>query len=158
MVQAEINEQARTGTIVLRPNYSWTWRYNLYLLYTLMGLSMAIGFGFLLMGAWMILPYSIAEMAVLLGCMYFTLQRARRQEVIPVSEYNVKVEKGAEAPDETFDYNRQWSRYCVKPARHPWDPAKVSIRSHGEELELGSFLNRRDKEELISVLRQLVPH
>ena len=47
MVELDICDETHTGRIVLRPNYSWTWRYNLYLLYTLTAVSAAVGRGFL---------------------------------------------------------------------------------------------------------------
>ena len=37
MVDADINPTSLTGRIVLAPNFSWTWRANLTLLYSLMG-------------------------------------------------------------------------------------------------------------------------
>ena len=49
MVESFINDD-RTGTIVLRPNQSWTWRYNLYLLYTLLAVSLLNGWLFCLRG------------------------------------------------------------------------------------------------------------
>ena len=62
MVLAEINEQSLTGQIVLTPNFSWSWKANLYLLYTLMGISLVVGLGFMIHGAWLVLPFSILEM------------------------------------------------------------------------------------------------
>lgn len=157
MILADIDDKTHTGRIVLRPNYSWTWRYNIYLLSTLLLISLAIGISFLMMGAWVILPFSILEMSVVLACMYYSVRQCSRQEVITVSEYEVRVEKGMKAPDETFSFQRLWSRFMVQPPKHRWDPAVVTIRSHGNDLELGSFLSRSDKEELISLLKRVVP-
>jgi uncharacterized membrane protein len=57
MVQAQIDDQSHTGQIILSPNASWSWKANLYVLYTLMAISLTVGIGFAIMGAWMILPY-----------------------------------------------------------------------------------------------------
>ncbi len=43
MVQAFIDDRSHTGRIILKPNYSWSWRYNTYLLYTLAGISLGLG-------------------------------------------------------------------------------------------------------------------
>ena len=93
MVESFINDDC-TGTIVLRPNQSWTWRYNLYLLYTLLAVSLLMGGFFVYVGAWVILPYSLLELSVLTACMYYCLKRAQRQEVIRVTEEHVTVEQG----------------------------------------------------------------
>jgi uncharacterized membrane protein len=45
----------------------------------------------------------------------------------------------------------------VQKPKHPWEPVTLSIRSHGRELEIGSFLNRRDKQDLINELKRVVP-
>ena len=158
MVIVNIDDISQTGQIILRPNYSWSWRFNLYILYTLISISLTIGVAFLVMGAWMVLPYSILELLFLLACMYCCLYQCSRQEVITVSRHDVRIEKGRKNPAESWAYKRLWARFLVQSPRHPWDPAIVSIRSHGHEVELGSFLSRHDKIELIEQLRRVVPH
>tara|TARA_R110002110_G_scaffold146179_2_gene335975 strand:+ start:380 stop:862 length:483 start_codon:yes stop_codon:yes gene_type:complete len=157
MIQVNIDDQTHTGQIILSPNASWSWQANLYLLYTLMAISLTVGIGFALKGAWMILPYSILEIAVLAMCLYVCVQKCNRQEVITVREHEVTIERGIKRPSETWNYHRLWAKFLVKPAKHPWDGQIVSISSHGKELELGSFLNRTDKLELIANLKRVVP-
>ena len=158
MVTAEIDDQSRTGRIILTPNQSWSWKYNLYLLYTLAAVSIVFSIGFLMAGAWLIIPFSILELLVLFAAMYYCVLQCRKLEVITVSEHDVCVEKGVNGPTERWDFHKLWAQYTVQPARDPWDPQVVSIRSHGRELELGSFLNRKDKSELIRQLRRVVPN
>jgi uncharacterized membrane protein len=157
MVSANIDDNSQTGQIVLKPNYSWSWRYNLYLLYTLMGISITMSIGFLLMGAWIILPYSLLELVVVAACMHYCVWQCNKREVITVSEHDVHIEKGVNKPSEIWDYHRLWAKFLVQKPRHPWDPAIVSIRSHGKETELGSFLSKPDKTELIRQLKRVVP-
>ncbi|MEX2327743.1 MAG: DUF2244 domain-containing protein [Pseudomonadales bacterium] len=156
MVKADIDDCAHTGRIILKPNASLRWRANLCLLYTLMGISLSIGFGFLLLGAWLVLPYSLLEMAFLALCMTYCVRQCNRQEVITISEHEVLIERGISGPSEHWNYQRMWAKFMVKAPRHPWDPAVVAIRSHGKELEIGSFLSRRDKSALIEQLRRVV--
>lgn len=157
MIDANIDDQSHTGQIVLKPNASFTWAANLYLLYTLMAVSLVIGVGFALRGAWMILPYSVFELTVLAICIYICAQNCNRQEVITVREHDVTIERGIRHPSETWNYHRLWAKFLVKPAKHPWDGQTVMITSHGNELELGSFLSRKDKIELIACLKRVVP-
>ena len=157
MIDAQIDDSSHTGQIILQPNASFSWRANLFLLYTLTAVSLVIGVGFAIMGAWMILPYSILELSVLAVCIYLCVQKCNRQEVITVKEHEVRAEKGIRQPSETWNYHRLWAKFVVKPARHPWDAQVVSIVSHGKELELGSFLNREDKVQLIADLKRVVP-
>lgn len=93
MVELDIDDATQTGQIVLRPNASGTWRFNLYLLYTLMIVSGTVSIGFLFAGAWMILPFSIIEMGALAGCMFYCNRQCNRQEVITVSDDLVSISK-----------------------------------------------------------------
>ena len=156
MVFAEINEDALTGKIVLTPNFSWTWQANLYFLYPLMAISLTIGVGFLLHGAWLVLPFSILEMLFLATCIYFCVLKCERQEVITISEHEVLIESGRRKPEQTRHFNRSWSQFLILPPKHPWDPKIVRIRSHGKEFEIGSFLNKSDKSELVGMLKRVV--
>lgn len=92
MVIVNIDDASNTGQIILRPNYSWPWRFNLYLLYTLTTISLTVGAAFLIMGAWVVLPYSILEMLFLLACMYYCLYQCSKQEVITISRHDVRIE------------------------------------------------------------------
>jgi len=156
MVVADINPASLTGRIVLKPNFSWSWRANLIFLYILMAISLTIGVGFLFMGAWVILPYSVLEIAVLWLSVYLCVYRCQRQEIITISPYEVIIEKGVLRRQEIRSFNRSWSQFLVKEPRHRGDPSTICIRSHGQEMEIGSFLNQPDKSNLISQLHRVV--
>ncbi|HKI74243.1 MAG TPA: DUF2244 domain-containing protein [Pseudomonadales bacterium] len=157
MIQADIDDRSRTGRIILKPNASWSWQANLGLLYTLVAISGSIAVGFLIEGVWIVLPYSLIELSALALCIYSCVRACNKQEVITVSEHEVFIERGIREPEQRWQYHRMWAKFLVKAPRHPWRSTVVAIRSHGDELELGSFLNDPDKEELISTLKRVVP-
>lgn len=121
-----------------------------------MAVSLTIGIAFLLAGAWVILPFTIIEMTAVATCLFYCVRQCQRQEVITISEHTLRVERGLRRPVESWDYHRVWTRFMVRPAKHPWDPAVISIRSHGQDLEIGQFLSRRDKSDLVEQLRRVV--
>ncbi|MFT7685747.1 MAG: putative membrane protein [Candidatus Azotimanducaceae bacterium] len=156
MIRSEINPETQTGQIVLRPNFSMTWRGNLYFLCGLSCLSLVIGLGFLVNGAWLVLPYSILEMLILAICLYSCVRKCYQQEIITLFTDEVIVEKGRFSAQERWAYPRFWSKFLVKTSKHPWQPKQVTLRSHGNEIELGSFLNEKDKTLLIEELKNVV--
>ncbi|MBD3649675.1 MAG: DUF2244 domain-containing protein [Pseudomonadales bacterium] len=156
MVSTNLDTKARTWRIVLRPNQSWGWHANLYILYTLIAVSTSIGLTFAVMGAWPVLPWSMLEMLVLALCLYHCAVQCNRQEVLTITEDKVILERGLRRPSESHVYHRVWSRFLIERPPHPWDPARVSIRSHGQQEEIGSFLSQRDKSALITELRDIV--
>lgn len=157
MVFTDIDDDNRMGIIVLRPNHSWSWRANLLFLCIFLCVSLTIGFSFLLAGAWLVLPFSLLEFIVLAGSIYYCVRQCTRQEVITVSEHQVRIEQGMRRPSHQQTFQRVWSNFFVRTPSHPWDPVSLSIRSHGKELEIGSFLNRGDKHKLVCLLRRIIP-
>ena len=157
MIVTDIDDQTRTGVIILQPNHSWSWRANVLFLSILMGVSLTIGFGFLMAGAWLVLPFSILEMAVVAYCIHYCVKQCARQEVIIVSDYEVKIEQGVKTPASERTFQRMWAKFFVERPKHPWYPMSLFIRSHGQELEIGSFLNSRDKQTLVSQLKRVIP-
>ena len=121
-----------------------------------MGISLTIGIGFLIQGAWLVLPFSVLEMLFLAGCIYYCVLKCDRQEVITISEHEVLIESGRKRAEQTRQFNRSWSQFLISTPNHPWDPKIVRIRSHGKELEIGSFLNQKDKSELVGMLKRVV--
>lgn len=156
MVTADFDCTRRVGQIVLRPNRSWTWRANTYLLATLTVFSGLIAGGFAARGMWFVLPFSGIEMAVLLGCLYYCTRRTHRQEVLTFSPSNLVVEVGHSAPERTLHFERFWTRVLVEPARHPWYADKVALRSRDREIEIGSFLSAPDKKDLVRHIRAII--
>ncbi len=157
MVLTDIDDNTRTGTIVLRPNNSWSWRANLWFLCILLVVSFSIATGFLIAGAWVILPFTVIEMSVLGLCIHYCVKQCSRQEVITVSDHEVKIERGIRGPSEHEVFQRMWAKFFVKKPRHPWDPLKLSIASHGIESEIGAFLNQSDKSDLVKQLQRVIP-
>ena len=155
MVVTDINDTSRTGTIILRPNHSWSWRANVLFLSILMAVSMTIAIGFLLAGAWVVLLFSVIEMTVVALCIHHCVKQCTRQEVITISDFEVKIQQGIKKPSREQTFTRMWAKWFVQKPRHPWDPVSLVIRSRGEELEIGSFLNRSDKRDLVSELKRV---
>ena len=83
------------------------------------------------------------------------MQSNALDKVITISEYEVLVEMGIRKPTKAR-FQRIWSKFFVRPGKRTQDPEKVVIRSHGDELEIGEFLNKEDKADLVRILRKTV--
>lgn len=156
MISSTFDAASRTGRIVLQPNRSWSWRANLIFLAVLAVVSIAIGVSFLLRGFWMILPFNLLELAIVGSCLWHCVRRTHRQEVLTFSDDELLIEQGRDAPEQRHRFKRLFARFFVRRPRHPWYGTRVAVRSHGQEVEIGNFLNSDDKKELISALRRMV--
>ena len=142
--------------ITLRPNRSLSWRGNVALVCSLGLLAVLIGGGFALLGAWVILPFSGLEIMLLLTCLYILSERNAHQEVITFSPDKVIIERGKAAPKKAWTYSRRWSSFYVEKPDAQWTAPTIYIRNRADKLELGAFLNRRDKIKLVNTLKRIV--
>jgi uncharacterized membrane protein len=158
MVYSEFNPDTGNGVIVLRPNNSATWRFNILVVTSLALIAALISTFFLLQGLWLIAPFSGLEVLALLGCLYLCARSNIQTEVIKFKPDKVIIEQGRTFAEKSWEYHRSWAKIFVRKPRLKGRPDRVVIRSHGRELELGSFLNQGDKETLVKKLRIIIYH
>ena len=158
MVYSEFNPDTGNGYIVLKPNNSATWRFNMMIVASLTVIALLISTFFMLQGAWLIAPFSGLEVLALLVCLYLCARSNIQTEVIKFSPDKVTVEQGRTFAERSWEYHRSWAKIFVRKPQHKGHPDQVVIRSHGKELELGSFLNTDDKEKLVQKLRKIIYH
>lgn len=156
MVQTNFNEKTGAATIVLRPNNSSSWQFNMGVVASLAALAFGMSLYFAFQGLWLIFPFAGLEIGVLMYCLYIRLKANIRTEVITFDEDNVIIEHGYYVAEKSWHYQRMWAKIFVKKPCFRGYPKRVYIRSHGKELELGSFLNKKDKELLIKDLKTVV--
>ena len=158
MVSADYDATNRTGRIILQPNRSWTWQANVVFLGGLALVSLTIALIFLLGGYWMILPFTLLELAAVTAAFYWCVRATHRQEVLTFSEDELLIERGIRAPEQRHVFKRLFARIFVRRPRHPWYATRIAVRSHGREVEIGDFLNPDDKKALVTELRRMVDH
>lgn len=156
MVQATINQNTGNGCIILTPNNSSSWPFNLCVIGSLTVVSLIIAIGFLINGIWMILPFSGLELTAVATGLYICMRNNDKAEVITFDEDKVIIEKGRKIAEHTWEYQRLWSKILVRKPQHRGHPKQIFIRSHGKELELGTFLNKKDKELLVKKLKDII--
>jgi len=112
---------------------------------TLAVLVLAIGAGFALMGAWLILPFAGLEV-LLLGAAYVAYaRRAADYERIELEagHVNVEVAEGVRT-----------ARYEMHGARVALEEGRVVLRDAKEELEIGRYLGAEARNEVAAVLEK----
>jgi uncharacterized membrane protein len=156
MVQTNFDLTSRNGSIILTPNNSATWNFNMWIWSSLALLSGGIAAGFLWQGLWLILPFSGLEILALYTGLYLCVRANFTIEVITFKDDLVTIERGHKAVEKTWEYQRSWAKIFVHIPEIRGYPKKIFIRSHGKQLELGAFLNKKDKEVLIRNLKHIV--
>lgn len=141
---------------VIRPNRSLTVRQavQIYAVITLCCLGIAVFYA--MHGYWPILPFAGLEVLVLGVAFYLTLRRSGMREVVSVEGEVVKVEKGRETPQESWECPRAWAQVRLERPRIDWYPSRLAILFQGKQVEIGRFLNEMERQELAYELQQAI--
>ncbi|MBE9559534.1 MAG: DUF2244 domain-containing protein [Proteobacteria bacterium] len=156
MIETSINKNTGLSTIVLKPNNSSSWQFNMKIVASLSFIAFFISSYLALQGLWLVFPFSFLAIGFLFICLYLRMRANIKTEVITFDENTVLVERGRYHAEKSWKYHRLWTKIFVKKPTIRGYPKKVFIRSRGKELELGSFLNKKDKEILIKDLKAAV--
>lgn len=156
MVETRVNKNTGLSTIVLRPNNSASWQFNLKIVASLALIAFFISSYFALQGLWLVFPFTGLAIGFLLFCLYIRLRANSNTEVITFDKDTVVIERGTYHAEKSWKYHRLWAKIFVKKPDTRGYPKRIFIRSHGKELELGSFLNKKDKELLIKNLKHII--
>ncbi|AQA20366.1 hypothetical protein BST95_17105 [Halioglobus japonicus] len=148
------SRQGQATTIVARPNYSSTWRNNLYVLLALCVPSLGAAIGFTFLGAWPILPFAGLELLALGSALYYVNWKLQYRQVITLSDDEVRIEKGHYFPRQCWQFQRETAGLNIIPERHPHDSPSLSLHNRTENVILGEFLTADDTRELIELLRR----
>lgn len=119
------------------------------------GMSLALGLGFVAVGAWLVLPYSLLEITVLAAAFVCLERRARDWERLIVQGERVIVERVRGGRVDRREWNRRWLRVQTTPAR-PGAPARIVLASEGQALEFGAALAEERRGALARQLRSLL--
>ena len=106
MVTTELNPDTGDGHIVLTPNNSASWRFNLAVWASLTFIAALISTVFLFMGLWMIFPFSGLEVLALYAGLHYVAHRNSKTEVITFCGDKVIVEKGRYSSERIWEYQR----------------------------------------------------
>lgn len=113
---------------------------------------LAVGLAFAAAGAWPVLPFAGAEVALLAWACREIERCAGDYERITVAGDTLTVETVTRSVRRQELFNRHWARVLVERPRTFAGP-RVCVRSHGRQLELGRGL---PAEERLALAKKLI--
>lgn len=102
----------------------------------LFAVSVGIACAFAAAGAWLILPFAGLEMGVLYWAFRSIERRAGDYERIVIDGDRIRIEIREAGRDHHHEMSRYWSQVAVSRGG-----ARLALRSHGRELEIGRNLS-----------------
>ncbi|HHJ35249.1 MAG TPA: DUF2244 domain-containing protein, partial [Gammaproteobacteria bacterium] len=114
MVETRIDENTGLSTIILRPNNSSSWQFNMQIVASLAFIAFCISSYFALHGLWLVFPFAGMEVGFLFFCLYYRLRANINTEVITFDDSTVVVERGSYSVEKSWKYHRMWAKIFVK--------------------------------------------
>lgn len=147
------DKQGCTTRLIVTANRSMSWKANLYLAASLGAISMGMAIAMATFGLWMVIPFAGLETIFIVVCLYLTLKRLSRQEVITIDSEAIKVEWGYRQPEVTVNLPRRWSRLSYYCKDSVFETGELSVSAHGKRYVLGQCLNKQEKKALYGELQ-----
>jgi len=107
-------------------------------------------------GWWPVLPFAGLEMALLAWALWLSMRRGSVQELIHISESEVRIERLDGRSRVLAVFPRHWSQVKLLRAAKPHHPSRLLIASHGRSLEVGCFLTEDERLGLARRLGELI--
>lgn len=138
---------------VLYPNQPPPARSLIVLLALILGVAFAVGTGFYLVGAWPVLGFMGAEIALLAICLIHGRRVAAYAEHIRLDREGLHVKAVARGRVlKSWSFEPYWVRVRLDEIR-PGEPM-LRLTAHGRTLTLGRFLNSQERTDVATALRE----
>lgn len=137
---------------VLTPHRSLSPRGFVILMLCIGGVSFTAGLGFFLMGAWPIVGFFGLDVLLIYGAFKLNFRAARLYETITLTRDTLTVERVSPRGDaQRWQFQPAWLKILMDdPPEHD---SQLTLRSHGRNLRIGSFLTPEERLELAQTLR-----
>lgn len=144
------------ASLVIRPNRSLSVAGVVTLFFGLSALTLTVGIGFMLAGAWLVLPFALVEVliiGVLCGWFYRHLDDC---ELVVVEPDRIWVTKRRGRQSVRADFPRYWVRVIYGGDQDGPGPARLWIGSHGRFISLADDINEIDRAQVARELESLL--
>lgn len=157
MIVEKTGPEEQQYAFLIRPNRSMTAKGMVVFVFAVGLAVFLVALRFVLLGAWIILPFAILEI-VLLAAGFWLYERASRyRETVQISKLALQITQESVNRKKTWKFNPHWVRVTLRMDPNDWYPSRLYIGAHGEQVEIGACLTNQEREELSRVLKQSIP-
>ena len=148
-------ENGEAKQLILSPNRSMSWQTNKKILVVLFLVNMAIALAWSAMGAWMVLPFAGLEIFFVGLGMYYVSWKLSFKQIISVEANSLILQKGVYFPKHEWHWEYSRTTLVSKPSNYRMSAPSLFLKHLGEQIEIGDFLNRKEKKALRQYLLDL---
>jgi uncharacterized membrane protein len=143
--------------LVARRNNSLSARGSRIVLGSFFAIAFAISLAFALQGAWLILPFAGAEVAMLYLAFRVMARHAGDYESISISADRVLIERSERGRLDRHEFSRYWARVVLERSV-PGRGDVLAVRSHGRQVEFGRHLTEEQRRRVAQTLQHELRH
>ena len=140
--------------ISIKPNSSLIGNNRIIFIFSIVFICLSIATIFFLFGATLILPFAGLEIAILVIAFILNFKWSSRREKIYISQDIVKIEKGIFKAEYTWKEFRTFTSFEISKDLH--NTLRLSFKSKGKKVEVGKFLNEKDKNMLQTEVSNII--
>lgn len=144
--------------ILLKPNCSLTPKAAITVIMFLAATSLLVAFGFMNIGAWLVLPFAGLELIAIAYAFYIVQLHASDFECITITEDSVVIEKRYYKTTTKTVFQRYWAQVNLRgeiSEKTVNGKRGLFVGSHGKEVEFGEkFINNEQRALLARELKQ----
>ena len=156
MSTSSTSEGSTGRRFVLAPNLAPDWGQTMRIFAALSAVCLGVALVCTWFGFWPVLPFAGLEITALGIALYTSARRSLDREVIHVAGNAVRVEKGRGRIEQAFDMDRAWTEVILRRLPRRWEESQLLLRSRGEELVIGGFLDADERRSLARELRRCI--
>jgi len=116
-----------------------------------------IAIRFVMLGAWVILPFAILEVALLAAGFWLYERASRYRETVQLSRKSILITQESVKGQKSWQFNPHWVKVTLSLDQKDWYPSQLFIGSHGQQVEIGACLTNQEREDLTKALKQAMP-
>jgi uncharacterized membrane protein len=143
-----------SSTFEVRPNCSLSREGMIVFFIAVAFLTLLVAVRFILLGAWLVLPFSLLEVVVLGSSLYLFERRSRYSETIQIGPDSTEfiARCGVNILRECR-FQSYWVQVLLQLDQDDWYPSKLLLQSHGRSIEIGACLTDDDRKTLAENLK-----
>ena len=147
------DQTSQSTVITLLPNRSASWAETRLFIYVICGVMLAIGCFWAFVGAWMILPFSGIEAALVAFLFYRVCLATYHKQVITFNSDSILIQFGKHFPKRSWRMQLSHVYLALTEPKHKFAPVKIDVSDGKQSIELGAFLNKEDKQHALDNLK-----
>ena len=116
--------------------------------------SMIIGISFMSIGAWMILPFAGLEITLVGLAMYYVCWKLNFKQIITIEAESFLLQKGVYFPKQEWRWQLSQVQLIRQSSNYRMSAPTLFLKHLNEVVEVGDFLNRKEKKQLRECLEK----